>query len=212
MDEAFMTRTKLDERFFESTRGKIVLRLRNSQQTVNDLAEFLNVSDNAVRAHLAGLERDGIVAQSGVVRGHRKPHFVYALTDEANRLFPRSYDSLLNRVLDQLKMRLSPAAIREILHDVGRSFGFGTDKKRSEKERLDDAVEALAELGGAAVIEQTDGHTFIRSEACPFGETVKEHPDVCHVAESMLTDIIGKTVKEKCDRTGAPKCRFEVSG
>jgi|SRR5690606_25175862 len=205
-----MAKTKLDERFFESTRGKIVLRLRNAQQTVNELAEYLKVSDNAVRAHLAGLERDGIVMQNGLVRGFRKPHFVYGLTDEANRLFPKSYDSLLNRVLDQLKLRLSPAALKEILHDVGKSFGFGSEAKRSETERLDDAIDALAELGGAATIEKTDGHTYIRSEACPFGETVKEHPDVCHVAESMLTDIIGKPVTEKCDRTGAPKCRFEV--
>lgn len=205
-----MAETKLDERFFESTRGKIVLRLRNSQQTVNELAEFLNVSDNAVRAHLAALERDRLVMQNGIVRGYRKPHFVYTLTEEANNLFPKSYDSLLNRVLDQVKLRLSPAAIREILHDVGKSFGFGSDNKRTEKQKLDDAVDALAELGGAAVIEQTDGHTYIRSEACPFGETVKEHPDVCHVAEAMLTDIIGKPVTEKCDRTGAPKCRFEV--
>src|SRR5690606_34933871 len=133
-----------------------------SRQTVNELAEFLNVSDNAVRAHLAGLERDGIVMQDGIVRGFRKPHFVYALTENANKLFPRSYDSLLNRVLDQVKLRLSPAAIREILHDVGRSFGFGSGDEKTEKERLNDAVDALAELGGAAVIEETKGHTYIR--------------------------------------------------
>jgi len=207
-----MKNTKLDKRFFESTRGKIVLRLRSSQQTVNELAEFLNVSDNAVRAHLAGLERDGIVRQNGIVRGYRKPHYVYTLTEEAGKLFPKSYDSLLNRVLDQLKTRLSPAALREVLREAGRSFGFAANNERTDTEKLNDAVEALAELGGAAVVERTEDHTYIRSEACPFGETVKEHPDVCHVAESMLTDIIGKPVTEKCDRTGAPKCRFEISG
>ncbi len=207
-----MPNTKLDKRFFESTRGKIVMQLRGSQQTVNELSDFLDISDNAVRAHLSILERDGIVAQNGVVRGYRKPHFVYALTEDANKLFPKSYDSLLNRLLDQLKLRLSPSAIKEILGEVGRSFGFRPERPviRSEKEKLSDAIEALAEIGGAAAIEQGNGHTYIQSESCPFGDTVREHPDVCKVAESMLSEIVGKPVTEKCDRSDSPKCRFEI--
>jgi predicted ArsR family transcriptional regulator len=52
-----MSKTKLDKRFFESTRGQIVLLLRNSNKTVNDLAAALNLTDNAVRAHLLTLEQ-----------------------------------------------------------------------------------------------------------------------------------------------------------
>ena len=81
---------KLDERFFESTRGQIVTLLRSSACTVEDLAEELKLTDNAVRAHLATLERDGLIRQSGLRRGPRKPHFTYVLTDEADKLFPKA--------------------------------------------------------------------------------------------------------------------------
>ena len=91
-------KTKLDKRFFDSTRGRIVTLLRGTTRTVNELAEELGLTDNAVRAHLLSLERDGLVTQSGIQRGTRKPHFAYELAAEAEHLFPKAYDALLNQL------------------------------------------------------------------------------------------------------------------
>ena len=88
-----------DERFFHSTRGRIVHLLKQSAKTVNDLAAALELTDNAVRAHLLSLERDRLVESAGTIKGVRKPHVVYRLTDDARKRFPRAYDSLLNRLL-----------------------------------------------------------------------------------------------------------------
>jgi len=52
-------------RLMESTRGKILDLLRSKERTVNELAAALGLTDNAVRAHLLSLERDGLVHQSG---------------------------------------------------------------------------------------------------------------------------------------------------
>ncbi|HEY9501228.1 MAG TPA: helix-turn-helix domain-containing protein, partial [Pyrinomonadaceae bacterium] len=80
--------TNLDKRFFESSRGRIVGLLRGTTKTVNELAEELDLTDNAVRANLLSLERDGLIRQRGVQRGTRKPHFSYELTPAAESLFP----------------------------------------------------------------------------------------------------------------------------
>jgi predicted ArsR family transcriptional regulator len=53
----------MDERFFDSTRGQIVMMLRGATRTVDELAKELELTDNAVRAHLTTLERDGLVKQ-----------------------------------------------------------------------------------------------------------------------------------------------------
>src|SRR4026208_1334934 len=111
-----------DKWFFDSTRGQIVTLLRSAPCPVEDLAGKLNLTDNAVRAHLATLERDGLVRQSGLRRGPRKPHFTYVLTDEADRLFPKAYDSLLNQLLTVLKTRLSAREIEGVLRDTGRGM------------------------------------------------------------------------------------------
>src|SRR5919112_211221 len=118
-----MKTTKLDERFFDSTRGRVVGLLRGKSGTVTELAEALGLTDNAVRAHLLSLERDGLVRQSGVQRGARKPHYSYELTPEAERLFPKAYDALLNQLITTLKGRLPPSALEDVLREVGRSLG-----------------------------------------------------------------------------------------
>jgi predicted ArsR family transcriptional regulator len=100
---ADLKRTKLDKRFFESTRGRIVTLLRGTTKTVNELAQQLELSDNAVRAHLLSLERDGLIKQNGIQRGTRKPHVAYSLTEEAEHLFSKAYDALLNQLIAVLK-------------------------------------------------------------------------------------------------------------
>ena len=98
-----------DEKFFESTRGRMVTLLRRSGRTVEELARALGLTDNGVRAHLAVLERDGIVRQRGSVRrgsGGGKPAYVYELTSEAEGLFPKAYEPALSRLLDVLAERL----------------------------------------------------------------------------------------------------------
>ena len=52
-----------DEKFFESTRGRMVTLLKRSGRTVEDLARVLGLTDNGSRAYLAVHERDGIVRQ-----------------------------------------------------------------------------------------------------------------------------------------------------
>lgn len=207
-----MTATKFDERFFESTRGKIILLLRVSQRTVNDLADELKLTDNAVRAHLIMLERDRLVEPGGTVKGFRKPHYVYRLTDEARHLFPKAYDSLLNRLLDVLKQRMPPSSLGSILEDVGRTIGLTKSPSPEEplEDRLNNAIGALADLGGAAVIVRENDQTQIKSESCPFADAVVEHPEVCKIAESMVQEIVGVPVKETCDRSGLPRCCFAV--
>ena len=49
--------SQANARFLASTRGQIVILLRQGHATVDDLATTLGLTDNAVRAHLAGLER-----------------------------------------------------------------------------------------------------------------------------------------------------------
>lgn len=208
-----MERTKLDKRFFESTRGRIVSLIRGSTKTVNELAAELGLTDNAVRAHLLSLERDGLIKQSGIQRGSRKPHFAYELTHEADQLFPKAYDLLLNQLLDALKGRLTPSELENLLRDVGRSLARAqapNAKNDDMDQRLQYGLRALEAIGGAARIENTGGQCVIRSEGCPLAAAVTEHPEVCRLAETLLSEIIGTEVQERCDRERSPRCRFEV--
>jgi predicted ArsR family transcriptional regulator len=210
-----MQRTKFDKRFFDSTRGRLVTLLRGTTKTVNELAEDLELTDNAVRAHLLSLERDGLIKQSGIQRGTRKPHFAYQLTEEAEQLFPKAYDALLNQLIAVLKGRLTPAALEDVLREVGRSLADAQPANRKNADidsRIEKALAALEAIGGAARVEKKDEKLVICSESCPLAAAVAEHPEVCRLAETLLSEVIGLEVREHCDRNGPPRCSFEVIG
>lgn len=210
-----MKATKLGERFFDSTRGRIVTLLRGGTKTVNDLTAELGLTDNAVRAHLLSLERDGLVRQSGVQPGHRKPHFAYELTAEAEHLFPKAYDALLNQLITVLKDRVSSTELDQVLREVGRSIAAqdaASARNDSLEQRVRKALHVLEALGGSATIEQDGKRFIIRSGSCPLAEAVAAHPEVCKLAEELVAKIVGTTVHEQCDREEFPRCRFAIGG
>src|SRR5215210_741119 len=110
-----MAASRWDTRFFASTRGQIIILLRRATRTVEELAQILGLTDNAVRAHLASLERDGLVEQSGARRGSGKPAFTYDLSAEAEGLFPKPYTSVLSAILDVLSEEMPPEQLENLL-------------------------------------------------------------------------------------------------
>src|SRR5207248_1873121 len=116
-----------NQRFFESTRGRIIMLLRRANRTVEELAQALDLTDNAVRAHLATLERDGFVRQRGARRGSGKPAFVYELTPETEQLFPKAYGLVLRELLHLLNEHMPADEVEALLRLVcGRLGAWGT--------------------------------------------------------------------------------------
>ena len=207
-----MEATKHDQRFFDSTRGRVVTILRGGTSTVEELAERLELTDNAVRAHLITLERDGLVQQSGVRRGARKPHFTYSLTPEAEKLFPKAYDALLNQLIAVLKGRLNEHELEAVLREVGRGIAASAPLGQQDNlgSRVQTALKVLAAIGGAAEVEELEGKFIIYSNVCPLAAAVSVHPQVCQLAETLVSEIVKAPVRECCDRTSTPRCRFEI--
>jgi predicted ArsR family transcriptional regulator len=207
--------TRWDRRFFESTRGQIVTLLRRSNRTVEDLARALDLTDNGVRAHLAVLERDGIVRQRGSVRrssGGGKPAYVYELTQEGENLFPKAYEPTLRRLLDVLAERLGPEESEALLRSVGRRLAEEhSTQADGAHARLETAVEVLNELGGLAELEERDGTVIIRGYSCPLAGVTPEHPEVCRMAEALVGEVAGVSVREHCDRGERPRCCLEIA-
>ncbi len=211
-----MKGTKFGRDFFDSTRGRILELLRGGVATVEELSRKLELTDNAVRAHLTTLERDRLIERRGVQRGLRKPHFAYQLTPDAEQLFPKAYRALLNQLLVVLKLRLEPPELRSILREVASALAAGLGANRNietAESRAQSAVDVLEELGGSSRIDREGDKLLIRSNGgCPFSEVVSEHPEICSLAEVLLSEITNSEVREHCERGEFPRCAFEIVG
>src|SRR5688500_7294883 len=200
------------ERLLTSTRGQIIGLLRRSSATVGDLAAALGLTDNAVRSHLSAMERDGLVEQRrGPVRGVGKPAMVYALTPAADTLLPKAYAPVMGVLLDTLGERLGPDALAELLREVGRRAAAGRAGQGDDvRMRIEAAYGVLGELGGVAEIVEEEDAVHIRGFSCPLAALVPAHPEVCQLAEALLTEIVGVPVTEQCDKGTPPRCRFHI--
>lgn len=213
-----MTPTRWHRRFYGSTRGRVLGLLRRGTLTVEDLATALRLTDNAVRAHLVALERDGLVRQSGERRGAGKPAYTYELTAEAERLFPKAHGVVLRGLLEALDQRLPPDELDALMREVGRHLAEGWRPKGEDLEaRLRETLRVIGELGGVADLERLDGRKgmesfLIRGYSCPLAAAAPEHPEVCRLLAALVAELAGARVQECCDRGPRPACCFEVTG
>ena len=205
-------RTGWETRFLSSTRGHIASLLRHTPRTVDELAQTLGVTRTAVRSHLTALERDGLVRRAGVRRGESKPFYLYELSPQAERLFPKPYGTVLAELLRALASRFQPRALEPALREVGHHLSAAHPKPAGDRRaRLGAAEQVLNELGGLPEVEQAEGGWVIRSHSCPLAVAVSAYPRVCLVVETLLADLIGTSVHELCDHAEPPRCAFEVA-
>ncbi|MBI3966768.1 MAG: ArsR family transcriptional regulator [Chloroflexi bacterium] len=210
--EASMGPSRWSERFFASTRGRILLLLRRASRTVDELAGALGLTDNAVRTHLASLERDALVQQEGVRRsGVGKPAYFYELTPEAESLFPKAYGLVLHRLLEVLGERISPEDQLAIMRELGHRLAAGQEAPDGElRSRVEHAVALLGKLGGEAELVEEAGRFTIRGYSCPLAAAIPGHPEVCEIAETLLADVLHVPVRERCQKEEPPRCCFEI--
>ena len=200
-----------DSKFLLTTRGQIVAELRRGSRTVEDLRKTLGITDNAVRAHLASLEADGIIHQVATRPSGRRPAVVYELTEAAESSFSKAYMPVLTRLVESLSERMSVSDLEILLRDVGERLAREQPSLTgSLRERAEAAASVLTGLGGVAEVEDEEGKLVIRGFSCPLADAVRAHPATCHAAQGLVSELVGLAVREACDKGERPRCRFEI--
>jgi predicted ArsR family transcriptional regulator len=203
--------TRWNERFFGSTRGQVIAWLRRRCGTVDELAQSLGLTDNAIRAHLTALERDGLVQQGESRRTGGKPSYTYELTAEAERLFPKAYGTIVNELLQVLGERLPEPALEDALRETGRRLACGQPATSgSLEERVAHAQQVLSNLGGLTELETPNEAYVIQGYRCPIADAVDGSVHACLIAEALLGEVMGVRVRQDCDPGPPPRCRFVV--
>jgi predicted ArsR family transcriptional regulator len=188
--------------------------LREGKWTVDDLAARLALTDNAVRFHLATLESSGTVTKEGVLKreGAGKPADLYALTADAEESFSRAYAPVLEACVAELRESMSTTQLVAFLKRVGKRLAKGLQRSSgSLSHRVTGASDLLNALGGVTSVEKS-GNTFhIVGRACPLSRAVDADHCVCAAVTALVGEVVDADVAERCDRSGRPRCHFEIS-
>jgi len=197
----------------DGTRGRLLALLRAGAWTVDDLAAQLDLTDNAVRFHLASFEREGSVAKVGAQRGSGagQPANLYSITRAADEAFSRAYAPVLTAVVEELHSVMSRTRLASFLERVGKRLAgerpAGTDSLHN---RVEAASDLLNSLGGITTVDGSRARYRIIGRACPLASAVEADHCVCTVVTALVAIVVDTEVRECCDRSGRPKCCFEI--
>lgn len=208
----------------QETRWAILQHLkRQGSGTVEALYQALHLAPMTVRQHLAVLERDSLIAARTVRKGPGRPAYSYTLTPSAEELFPKSYDKLAVRLIQEVTMlqgdEIKPLSGREKVALVFRKMADRMAEEYSEGvqgETLEERTGKLVDLlqlqeGTLSEWTPTENGVEIVDYNCPFQKIAAVEPELCSWHEHFLAGVLNAEVHmEQCISQGHPCCRFDV--
>lgn len=183
---------------------------------VGDMARRLGITEMAVRRHLHTMERDGLVSASLVRQAMGRPSYLYSLTGQAERHFPKNYHGLALDLLDELASGTEDDVVGQ-LFDRRREKLLMRYSQRMNADELPGKVGELAEIqnhhGYMAVWEkdQKSGEYVIDEFNCPISQIADRYNQACQSELELFRELLGAEVERvECLAKDGKKCRYVI--
>jgi predicted ArsR family transcriptional regulator len=209
-------RMMLDHREQGETREQILALLRrHGTMTAAELSDALGIGAVGVRQHLALLDRDGLVATTGVRRGVGRPSHLYALTAAAEALFPKRYDRMAMDALAFVEAQGGTAAIDQLFTERRRQLTMQYAPRLAGKNRTEQVTELaaiLTEQGYMCECEQLpNGEMVLIEHNCPVDCVARDYRQACEHELKLYEDVLGiPLVREETISEGGICCRYRI--
>ena len=183
--------------------------------TLEELSEYLKITRNAVRQHIAALENNGIVTEGVTRPSGGRPEQLYVLTDEGKEFFPRNYSWFAQLMVESIAQESGVAGLRERLGSMGAGVAQQLLSQNSVLKTREQKVEKLSE-----VMEELGYNTrsfavnsdapAIEADNCIFHNLAMKNPEICQFDLALLSTFTDSTVDHvECMAKGGNVCRFK---
>jgi len=179
--------------------------------TVEELANQMHLTLNAVRNQLSRLQELNLVVRSGTRPGVSKPSAVYSITLEGQAQFSTIYLPVLSEFLRTTERDSSERELISVMRETGKSLSERYPKATGTmKERVNSAARLLKTFGGIPQVRARNGTFVIDSLGCPLAALTSENLAACRILEGLISEHIGSPARMCCIRDPAPRCCFEI--
>jgi predicted ArsR family transcriptional regulator len=198
-----------------STRMEVLECLRRKQAASAEvISTQLGITPNAVRQHLASLEREGLVKSEPHRSKRGRPSLMFSLTDKADAAFPKRYGQLATMVLNELAEMGGPALLDEVFERVAARQACAIQKQLTGldfEEKLERVVESIGRAGTLAEKQETPDGVRVTIHNCPFRNTAMKYPQVCTITPRLLVKLLDAQVSQEASiHRRDPYCSFLV--
>ncbi|WP_081684097.1 helix-turn-helix transcriptional regulator [Granulicoccus phenolivorans] len=177
--------------------------LHHGPSTTAELAERLDLTQAAIRRHLAGLTESGRVAarEQRVYgsRGRGRPAKVYALTDTGRESLPQAYDELAVQALSYLAKAAGDSAVDTFAAERAQRVEPHFRRLRAEAPERDTAevlAEALRRSGYVASTQPVRSGTQLCFNQCPVAHVAERFPQLCEAEAKVFSELLDAHVQQ----------------
>lgn len=198
------------------TREKILLLLKkDGPQSIDNLSKELNITSMGIRQHLLSLERKGLIEYITKRQGIGRPAFLYKLTEKADDLFPKTYDSFILNVLKNVEKHDGRDKVAEIFKWYKTKLLKDAKEALSGKKTVADKVAGFKEFleagGYIAELNSSNNHYTLRIFNCPIYRIAADYKEVCQFDLLLFRELFGKDVtREECIADGNTACTYTI--
>ncbi len=183
--------------------------------TLEELSEYLKITRNAVRQHIAALENNGIVTEGVTRPSGGRPEQLYVLTDEGKEFFPRNYSWFAQLMVESIAQESGVEGLRERLGTMGvgvaQQLLSQNSVLKTREQKVEKLSEVMEELGynTRSFAVNSDAPT-IEADNCIFHNLAMKNPEICQFDLALLSTFTDSTVNhEECMAKGGNVCRFK---
>lgn len=201
------------------TRGVILDRLkRGGEMSAAGLGEALGLTPMAIRLQLYELEAEGLVAARDHVSGRGRPTKLWALTDEAAKIFPDAHQGLAVEMIRSVEALFGADGLKKLIDRHGaaqrKAYGARLARAKTLGEKVKRLAAARAEEGYMAEAMR-DGRDWILVENhCPICSAAKACTRLCANELAVFSDVLGEDVtvaREEHILQGARRCAYRIA-
>ncbi len=202
-------------RHLAPTRREILITLRKrGKLSASELADCLGVTSVAVRHHLVHLQAADLVEHHVERRPVGRPVTVYALTKEADELFPKSYEDLATTLLCQIAELDGEEKIQQIFRaraaHVEEKYRSRIDSNRIEQ-RVASLTSVLTEDGALAEWQPVDGGYELCVYNCLLSKISSLFPQACSEELGLLNRVLDtKVTRIEHMASGGRRCAYLI--
>lgn len=200
----------------ENTHQAVLYHLkRNNEMTVAELCDVLGITSMAVRRHLTGLQKEGLIEGRLVRQSRGRPTYRYRLTSKAESLFPSGLATMAFDLLDAVFETKGHTGVMELL-TLRDSWLEKRHKGRLEQlpmeERIAEVVKIYSESGFMTRWERLpDGNYFIYQQHCAIHHLATQYRQICVLEPRLMSNLLGvKVTREKFMLKDDPICGYLV--
>ncbi|MGH8752137.1 MAG: helix-turn-helix transcriptional regulator [Burkholderiales bacterium] len=185
--------------------------------TVEKLSSRLQITRNAVRQHLAALERDGLVAAGVTKPSGGRPHQLYVLTDKGKEFFPRHYSWFAQLLVESIRGKVGSEELGKRLGVMGKEVAKQLLSQHlasgDRKEQVKKLAEVMEQIGYNAQSTTTaDGVPVIEADNCVFHQLAMKNPEICQFDLALLSTFTDSKIDhQECMARGGNICRFKFT-